>query len=131
MGSSVTTRRKSWGKIPILRSYLKFRGQNVGYLSLIFLEAKFGAPTRISEANFAAKPPPPDLLIWKYLPPGCSCGSKGRTQRSWPLFSFFERQSFHTHLITRGKPAWNVNSMIYLMDMCGHRLLDNIATFIA
>ena len=28
-----------------------------GYLSPKFLEAKFGAPTRISEANFGAKPP--------------------------------------------------------------------------
>ena len=67
LGSSVTKRRKSWGKVPILGSYLKFRGQNLGYLSFIFLEAKFGAPTRISEAKFGAKPP--DLLIWKY-PPG-------------------------------------------------------------
>ena len=50
------------GKSPLLGSYLKFRGQNLGYLSLIFLEAKFGAPTRISEANFGAKPP--DLPIW-------------------------------------------------------------------
>ena len=25
--------------------YLKFKGQNLGYLSPIFLEAKFGAPT--------------------------------------------------------------------------------------
>ena len=58
MGSSVTTRRKSWEKVPILGSYLKFRGQNLGYLSLIFLEANFGTPTRISEANFGAKPPP-------------------------------------------------------------------------
>ena len=61
LGSSVTRRRKSWEKVPILGSYLKFRGQNLGYLSLIFLEAKFGAPTRISVANFGAKPP--DLLI--------------------------------------------------------------------
>ena len=59
LGSSVTTRRKSWEKVPILGSYLKFRGQNLGYLSLIFLEAKFGAPMRISEANFGAKPPSP------------------------------------------------------------------------
>ena len=65
LGSSVTTRRKRSKKVPILGSYLKFRGQNLGYLSLIFLEAKFGAPTRISEANFGAKPPSPDLLIWK------------------------------------------------------------------
>ena len=65
--SSVTTRRKSWEKVPILESYLKFRGQNLGYLSFIFLEAKFGAPTRISEANFGAKPPrPPNMEV----PPG-------------------------------------------------------------
>ena len=51
--SSATTRRKSWGKIPILGSYLKFRGQNLGYLSPIFLKAKFGA-----------KPPrPPDMKV--------------------------------------------------------------------
>ena len=53
LGKSVTTRRKSWEKVPILGSYLKFRGQNLGYLSFIFLEAKFGAT-------------PPELLIWKY-----------------------------------------------------------------
>ena len=47
--------------------YLKFKGQNLGYLSPIFFETKFGAPTRISEAIFWAKPP--NLLIWKY-PPG-------------------------------------------------------------
>ena len=47
LGTSVITRRKSWGKIPILGSNLKFRGQNLGYLSSKFLEAKFGAPTRI------------------------------------------------------------------------------------
>ena len=69
LGSSVTTRRKSSKKVPILGSYLKFRGQNfiskiLGYLSLIFLETKFGAPTRISEANFGAKPPrPPDMEV--------------------------------------------------------------------
>ena len=64
LGTSVTKRRNSWEKVPILGSYLKFRGQNLGYLSFIFLEAKFGAPTRISEAKFGAKPP--DLLIWEY-----------------------------------------------------------------
>ena len=57
LGNPVTTRHKSWEKIPILGSNLKFRGQNLGYLSPIFLEAKFGSPTRISEANFGAKPP--------------------------------------------------------------------------
>ena len=64
LGSSVTIRRKSWEKIPILGSCLKFREQNLGYLSPIFLEAKFEASTRISEADFGAKPP--DLLRWKY-----------------------------------------------------------------
>ena len=39
----------------------------MGYLSFIFLEAKFGAPTRISKANFGAKPPqPPNMEV----PPG-------------------------------------------------------------
>ena len=46
-------------KIPILGSYLKFREKNLGYFSLIFLEAKFEAPTRNSEADFGAKPPQP------------------------------------------------------------------------
>ena len=36
---------KFWGHLGL---YLKFKGQNLGYLSPIFLEAKFGA-----------KPPPP------------------------------------------------------------------------
>ena len=45
-----------WGHLGL---YLKFKGQNLGYLSPIFLEAKCGAPTRISNANFGAKPPRP------------------------------------------------------------------------
>ena len=60
LGSSVTTRRKSWEKVPILGSYLKFRGQNLGYLSAIFLEAKFGAPTENFRGKFwgqALRPP--------------------------------------------------------------------------
>ena len=67
--SSVTKRCKSWEKGPILGSYLKFRGQNLEYLSFIFLEAKFGARTRISEAKFGAKPSqPPNMEV--LLPPG-------------------------------------------------------------
>ena len=31
-----------WGRLGL---YLKFKGQNLGYLSPIFLEAEFGAPT--------------------------------------------------------------------------------------
>ena len=64
------TRHSSWGKIPILGSNLKFRGQNLGYLSPIFLEAKFGAPIRICPVSKseefqrqilgqAPSPPPP------------------------------------------------------------------------
>ena len=68
LGSSVTTRRKSWEKVPILGSYVKSRRHNLGYLLFIFLEAKFGTPTRISEAKFWAKPS--DLLTCKYLPWG-------------------------------------------------------------
>ena len=70
LGPSVTTKHKSWGKFPILGSYLKFRGQNLGFLLPIFLEAKFGAPTRISEAKFGAKPlRPPNIKVppWKVL----------------------------------------------------------------
>ena len=52
------------GKNPSFEVVSKIRGQNLGYLSPIFLEAKFEAPTRISEANFGAKLP--DLLIRKY-----------------------------------------------------------------
>ena len=47
--------------IQILGSYLKFKGQNLGYLSPIILEAKFGALTQILKANLGAKPP--DRLI--------------------------------------------------------------------
>ena len=73
LGSSFTTRHKSWEKVPILGSYLKFRGKNLRYLSFnIFLETKFGAPTRIAKAKFGAKPP--NLLIWKY-PPGHTSSS--------------------------------------------------------
>ena len=52
----------------ILGSYLKFKRQNLGYLAPIFLEAKFGAPARISEANFGGPtlPPTPNMKA----PPG-------------------------------------------------------------
>ena len=43
----------------ILGSYLKMKGQKLGHLSSIFLEAKFGALTQISEAYFEANHPPP------------------------------------------------------------------------
>ena len=67
--SFVTTRHKTWEKIPILGSYLKFREQSFGYLSNIFLKAKFRAPIRILEANFGAKfwsQALFDFLTWKY-----------------------------------------------------------------
>ena len=50
-----------------LGSFLKFKGQSLRYLSPIFLEAKFGALTRTSEANFGGQAPrPPDMEV----PPG-------------------------------------------------------------
>ena len=61
----------------ILGSYLKFKGQNLGYLSPIFWEAKFGALKQISEANFGAKPP--GRLTWK-CPPGDSNESDLKTR---------------------------------------------------
>ena len=63
LGSSVTTRRKSWEKNPDVGVKSEIQRAKLRYLSSIFLEAKFGALTIISEANFGAKPP--DLLIWK------------------------------------------------------------------
>ena len=59
--AKVGKKSQFWGHLGL---YLKFKGQNLVYLSTIFLEAKFGAPTRISEANLEALAP--DLLIWKY-----------------------------------------------------------------
>ena len=64
--SSVTTRRKSWERIPVLGSYLKFKGQIVGYLSPIVLEAKLGPRHEFQRQILGLSPPPPDLLIWKY-----------------------------------------------------------------
>ena len=69
----------------MLGSNLKFRGQNLGYLSPIFLEAKFGAPTIISEANFGAKPnrppnieepPGPTQWIHEKWAPSKMCGEQ-------------------------------------------------------
>ena len=42
MGGGLTPDIKFGERVPILGSYLKFKGQNLGYLSPVFLEAKFG-----------------------------------------------------------------------------------------
>ena len=101
LGSSVITRRKNWRKSLILGSNLKFRGQNLGHLSPIFLEAKFGAPTRISEANFGAKPS--DLLIWKYpLSINDFISSPKQSRQSsttLKFFIYFKRNSLNYHLL--------------------------------
>ena len=47
----------------ILESYLKFKGQNLEYLSPIILEAQFGALTRISKVNFGATPRLPNMEV--------------------------------------------------------------------
>ena len=69
LGSSVTKRPNSWEKVPILGSYLKFRGQNLGYLSFIF----FGGKIWGSNKNFRGKiwgqaPRSPDMEVppWKF-----------------------------------------------------------------
>ena len=64
LGSSVTKRRKSREKAPILESYLKFRGQNLGYLSFIFFRGKIWG----SNKNFRGKvwgqaPRPPNMKV--------------------------------------------------------------------
>ena len=53
-----------WGHLGL---YLKFKGQNLGYLSPIFLEAKLGLLPEFQRQNLGSSLP--DLLIWKY-PPG-------------------------------------------------------------
>ena len=70
LGSSVTTRRKSWEKVPILGSYLKFRGQKFG----VFVTYIFGGKIWSSNKNFKGKfwgqaPRPPNMEV----PPGVSC----------------------------------------------------------
>ena len=70
LGSSVITSRKRWGKIPILGS-IKIKSEiqraKFGVFVTYIFEAKFGAPTRISEANFGAKrlrPPNMEGPLW-------------------------------------------------------------------
>ena len=66
--TSVITRRKSWGKIPILGSNLKFRGQDSGICHLNFWRQILG-------------PSPSDLPIWKY-PPGVFVSEYTKTGKS-------------------------------------------------
>ena len=74
LGSSVTKRRKSGEKVSILGSYLKVRGQNLGYLLFIFLEAESGAPTRISlfrgkiwgQTSPPPRPPNMEVPPWEF-----------------------------------------------------------------
>ena len=61
-----------------LWSYQKFKGQNLGSLSPIFLEAKSGALTRISETNVGAKPLRP--LNMEILPLGATPPPPQRVQ---------------------------------------------------
>ena len=111
LGSSVTTRHKSWDNVTILRSYLKFRGQNLGCLSLIFLEAIFGAPTTISEANFGAKSP--DLLILKHPP-------LGPTIISVSLLLCWEtkRNDERPHNMWKGKDLWIMCNVYSMFSLC-------------
>ena len=80
LGSSITTRRKNWKRITILGAFGAISGikrAKLGYLSPIFLEAKFGALTWISEAKFGAslyRSTPLGLLETNLWEKGCcSC----------------------------------------------------------
>ena len=87
--------------------YLKFKGQNLGgYLSPIFLEAKFGALTEISEANFGAKPP--NLLIWKY--PWVVYG---------PFQTFNHCYSLPGDLVTKVKQINSPSDLIWMTSFAG------------
>ena len=62
MGSSGTTRGKNWDRIQDFRVISEIQRTKFGALVthiFIFLEAKSGAQTRISEAKFGAKLPSP------------------------------------------------------------------------
>ena len=75
LGSSVTTRRKSREKVPILGSYLKFRGQNLGYLSFIFWRQNLGLQQDFQRQNLGPSPPrPPNMEV----PPGVKFAKKSR-----------------------------------------------------
>ena len=69
LGSSVTTRRKSWEKNPIFEVIFEIQRAKFGVFVTYSLEAKFGASTRNFRGKFWGQASP-DLLIWKYSP-GC------------------------------------------------------------
>ena len=69
LGSSVTKRHKSWEKVPILGSVAEIQRAKFGVFVIYIFGGKFGAPTRISEAKFGAKPPrPPNMEVppWEF-----------------------------------------------------------------
>ena len=72
LGSSVNTRLKNWEKVQILGSYLKFRGQNLGYFVTYIFRGKIWGSNKNFRGKFWGHAP--DLLIWKYPPEGQSCG---------------------------------------------------------
>ena len=84
LGSYVTTRRKSWEKVPILGSYLKFRGQNLGICHLCFWRQKFGLQQEFQRQNLGQAPRPPNMEV----PPWDLAGLL------WPLLIILSRNSF-------------------------------------
>ena len=57
LGSSVTTRCKSWGKVPILGSYLKFRGKIWGICHLYFWRQNLGLQQEFQRQILGPSPP--------------------------------------------------------------------------
>ena len=78
LGSSVTTRRKSWERIPILGSYLKFIGQNLGTSHLYFWRQNLGLRHKFQRQILGPSPRPPDMEV---LPMGVSLCSAWRSSQ--------------------------------------------------
>ena len=123
MGTSVIKRHKSWGKIPVLGSNLKFRGQNSDIYHLSFWRQNLGLQQEFQRQILG--PSPPDLLIWKY-PPGVFVWEYMKTGKSIlrPAFKQSNRKTasspfilIERHLIKR---TIYVNSIIVHMQQ-NHR----------
>ena len=72
LGSSVTTRRKRWEKVPILGSYLKFRWQNFGvYVIYIFRGKIWGSNKNFRGKIWGQAPRPSNMEVppWGILLP--------------------------------------------------------------
>ena len=89
------------GKSPNFRVISEFHRAKFGVFVTYIFGGKIWAPTRISEANFGAKPP--DLLIWKY-PPG------------YDLMTTFAKFSKHWLKLTRYS-TFKISSFMFCQNL--------------